>query len=290
MIALTDRLSIGTLCRAFWGKVLVTWSLTLLETLMFALLPLLIGHSIDGLLEGDWNAFTILLIALGGLVVVATARRFYDTRAYGTMRVELGKALVARSGDHPVSVTNARALMGRELVDFLETQAPESLMALIQVIVSVALLFSFHSTLAVSAGLATIAVITIYGLAGGAFFRVNKALNEQAERQVSALESRDMRKVTRHFLRLRRHEVRLSDTESVVYGLIFLVLLTMLTFNLWFAATQGETSPGGIFSIVAYSYEFVESAVVLPVLLQALTRLQEITERINRVVDLDEAS
>ncbi|MEM6915931.1 MAG: ABC transporter six-transmembrane domain-containing protein, partial [Verrucomicrobiota bacterium] len=80
---------------------------------------------------------------------------------------------------------------------------------------------------------------------------------------------------------LRRHEVRLSDTESLVYGLVFLVLLSMLAFNLWFAAARSGFSAGEIFSIVTYSYEFLQSAVALPFALQTLTRLREITQRIN---------
>lgn len=249
---------------------------------MFAMLPLLIGRSIDGLLVDNWDAFSILLIVLGLLLVVATGRRVYDTRAYGTMRVELSKALLKRAGDSTVSVTNARALMGRELVDFLEIQAPESMTALIQVTVSAILLFSFYITLAISAGIAMIAIIIIYALSASRFFKVNRALNEQAEQQISALESRNMRKVTHHFLSMRRHEVCMSDTESIIYGLIFLILLSMLAFNLWFVATQAKATPGEIFSIVTYSFEFVGSAVALPILLQTLTRLQEITERINK--------
>ncbi len=38
-----------------------------------------------------------------------------------------------------------------------------------------------------------------------------------------------------------------------------------------------------IFSIVAYSWEFVEAAIMLPMTMQSLTRLNEITARINNV-------
>ncbi|MEM7445339.1 MAG: ABC transporter six-transmembrane domain-containing protein, partial [Pseudomonadota bacterium] len=258
---LQGRLSIGTLFRAFWGRISVTWALTIVETTMFALLPLLIGYSIDGLLNGDWTSFSQFLGVLAALLVVSTGRRVYDTRAYGTMRVELGKAQAARSGAEQVSVTNARVLMGRELVDFLEEQAPETMTALIQVVASVVILLSFHGTLALSAGTATVAILVIYGLFAGWFFRLNAGLNERAERQITALESRNSRKIGAHLLGLRRQEVRISDLESLVYGLIFAVLLAMLAFNLWFAATESGATPGQIFSIVTYSYEFVQAAV-----------------------------
>ncbi|WP_419904965.1 ABC transporter six-transmembrane domain-containing protein [Kiloniella sp.] len=284
MIKLSDRLSIGTLFRIFWGKITITWGLTLVETAMFALIPLLIGRSIDGLLGGDWADFINLLIVFAVLLNVATARRVYDTRAYGTMRVELSKALAARSADKEISVVNARVLMGRELVDFLEKEAPETMTALIQVIVSLGVLLAFHSTLALSAGGATLMTLIIYSLFAHRFFRLNAGLNTQSEKQINALATHNFTAIAGHFTGLRKQEVRLSDTESFVYGLIFLVLLSMLAFNLWFAATQSGASPGQIFSIVTYSYEFVQSAVALPMALQALTRLKEITARINSVM------
>ena len=64
-----------------------------------------------------------------------------------------------------------------------------------------------------------------------------------------------------------------------------MALLSMLAFNLWFAATQSKASAGEIFSIVTYSFEFVESSIALPMLLQAVTRIKEITERINSPIE-----
>ena len=277
-----DRLSMGTLLRVFRFKVVVTWTLTILETAMLALFPLLIGRSIDGLLNDDYTTFHQLIGAMAALMVVATWRRVYDTRAYGSMRVALGGAQAGRAGEEAVSVVNARLLMGRELVDFLERDAPLSITGAIQVFVAIAVLLSFHGTLAFAAGAAAAAMLGIYGLSARRFFRLNADLNEQSEAQVSALESRDPRRITAHLVGLRRHEVRLSDTESVVYALIFTVLLAMLGFNLWFAATRTGSTPGEIFSIVTYSYEFIQMSVILPMALQNLTRLAEITERINK--------
>ena len=82
-------------------------------------------------------------------------------------------------------------------------------------------------------------------------------------------------------MQLRRHEVRLSDTEAVLYGVIFIVLLGLIVFNLWFATTRLGITVGTIFSIISYSWEFVESALALPVTLQSWSRLSEIMRRLN---------
>lgn len=282
MINLETQLSIPTLLKAFKWRVSFTWLLIIIETTFFAAMPLLIGWSIDGLLNDDWTSFQHLIAVLAALLTVAIGRRAYDTRAYGSMRVELGKAQVARSPNERISVLNARVLMGRELVDFLEESAPQAMTALVQVIAAIVILLSFHGTLALSTGGAAVVMLILYALFAKRFFDVNSALNEQTEAQVSAIESRDIKTIAAHFTGLRRQEVRLSDTESVVYGLIFFVLLSLLAFNLWFGASQIGASAGEIFAIVTYSLEFLQSAVALPYALQRLTRLKEITQRINR--------
>ena len=275
------KLSIGSVLKVFWLQVGVTWALTLFETFILVSLPLLIGYSIDGFLTGDWSPFFWLCGAMAILIITSVVRRLYDTRAYGRMRVELGAAVVEKSGDMPVSTTNARLDMSRELITFLEAEAPVVIMALLQVIVSLAILYSFHGVLAATAGGATLLALAIYGIASGRFFRLNGDLNSQSEKQVSVLEGGVREAIGAHLSALRRHEVRLSDTEAIVYGLIFVVLLSMLSVNLWFAATQLTATPGEIFSIVTYSFEFIESAVMLPAALQSLTRISEITQRIN---------
>ncbi|MEM8576919.1 MAG: ABC transporter six-transmembrane domain-containing protein [Pseudomonadota bacterium] len=281
MVQIGDTISLRTLLRRFPGRIAVTWGLVLVETALFALLPLLIGWSIDGLLSQDTGPFWQLCGTLGVLLMVATGRRVFDTRAYGTMRAAFGRAQSERRGTAPVSRVNAQVLMGRELVDFLETTVPETMTAFVQVVASVIVLAMFSTVLAGAALGAALVMLAIYGAFARLFFRLNGRLNARTERQVAILSAAAPRAVAAHFMGLRRHEVRLSDAESLIYGLIFAALLVMLTFNLWYGATQVGASPGEIFSIVTYSMEFLQAAVMLPIALQHWTRLAEITQRIN---------
>ena len=276
-----EPLTITTLLRKFAGSVTLTWLLTLCETALMSLIPLFIGFAIDGLLADDTTALLHLAAILGSLTVVSVVRRLYDTRAYGRMRVELGKTLVKRAGGTPVSTVNARLDMSRELVDFLEQEAPALLSAVVQLVISIAVLFSFHSMLSYTAFGAAVLMTAVYGLFHGRFFRLNAEHNQQTEQQVSILESKSGSGIHTHLNLLRRIEIRLSDTEAYVYGAIFVVLLTFILFNLWFASKHIETSVGTIFSIISYSWEFVGAALVLPVTLQGWSRLSEIMKRIN---------
>ncbi|MEM8646580.1 MAG: ABC transporter six-transmembrane domain-containing protein [Pseudomonadota bacterium] len=275
------RLTIGTLLGTFKGPIAGTWLLTLCETTLMALVPLFIGFAIDGLMGQDTSGLLNLAALLGAILVVAVGRRTYDTRAYGTIRIELGRALAAKAGPDAVSTTNARLGMGRELVDFLEEQVPALLSSFVKLAVALALLYAFHPILFAAAAAAGFMVLLIYSVFHRRFFRLNADLNRQTEKQVSILDTNSSSKVLAHLVRLRRTEVKISDTEALVYGLIFVILLSLVLFNLWFAATTIEITAGRVFAIISYSWEFVEAAIALPATLQGWARLSEIMQRIN---------
>ncbi len=248
-----------------------------------ALVPLFIGFAIDELLAGQHDAFMELAVILLALVVLSVVRRMYDTRVYGTMRVEFGKAQAARSSELAISALNARLGMGRELVDFLEDLLPQAMAAALQFVISIIILYAFSPMLALAGGVALISMAVIYSLFHGRFYRLNGALNQQSELQVSTLERRRTLPTLAHLLRLRRYEVKLSDTEAILYGAIFVVLLGLILFNLWFTTVELDVTSGTIFSVVSYSWEFAEAALALPITLQSWTRLSEITRRLNGV-------
>ncbi len=104
------------------------------------------------------------------------------------------------------------------------------------------------------------------------------------ELQVGVLELKKPKPLLEHLRSLRRWEVKLSDTEAGLYGAIFLMVIAFILYNLWFGTSLPDVSTGTIYSIVSYSWSYVEAALVLPYSMQSLTRLHEITERINKSV------
>lgn len=274
-------LDVPLLFRQFRWRIIVTWFLVLLENALLALIPLFIGRAIDALLSGQAGALWEVASVMGALIVIAVGRRAYDTRSYGTMRVHFGAELVNRIKDRPVSQVNARLDMSREMVDFLEAHVPELLTAVVQVVVSIAILWSFDARLGFSGLVVIVGLAIIYALFHRRFYKLNADLNSQTERQVSILEERRQRSLVSHLMRLRRYEVQISDSEAFLYGVIFAGMFAFILTNLWFASTIQAVTAGMIFAILSYSWELVESGATLPAVLQQWTRLSEIRERIN---------
>ena len=281
-MSLKQPISLITIIQLNLWKVLLTWLMVLVENVMLILLPLFIGFAIDGVLEQDLQPLLMLALCLFALVIVSVVRRFYDTRVYGAIRVKLANLVERNLRGLELSAKDARLTMSRELVDFLEEDLPSLMTAVVQLIATVVILATFDQTLALSMLGAGVGMLIIYGLFHRTFTRLNGEFNDQVEQQVSLLGAAKLSTIRRHFERLKRCEVKLSDTEAIVYGLIFAFLFSAVLGNLWLVSYMDSPTPGQVFSIVTYSLEFVETAVLLPITLQTLSRLGEISQRLNQ--------
>ncbi|WP_375749415.1 ABC transporter six-transmembrane domain-containing protein [Vibrio sp. HN007] len=280
--------TISSILRNYKAKVVTTWLLVALENVFTVLTPLFIGYAIDDLINGEVEALYGLAALFTLLTIVAVGRRFYDTRAYGEIRVDIGEEVDKQmrdkdSSSENVSVRNARLDMSRELVDFLENDVPPLMTAIIQLFASVIILAAFHIKLGIGAVVAGVVMLAIYAQFHGYFVRLNGMLNTRIEQQVTILSQVPFRGIRRHLERIKRREILISDAEAIVYGLIFLVLFAFVTMNLWLSTLVSSPTAGQIFSVVSYSLEFLEAAVMLPITLQTFSRLTEISERLNNI-------
>jgi len=275
-------LTVRGLVRRSGLQVLGTGLMVVVEVGLIALIPLFLGRAIDKLLDDAHHAALIELgVLFFVLIVVAVLRRVYDTRIYGTMRVKLGVELAERSRGKPLSQTNARVTMSREIVDFLEDHTPRLITNVIGVLLSVLILFSFDLWLGVLSIAAVVTMLVTYLLFHRYFYRLNTNLNGALEGQVDALKTRQTQAIAALLARVRGSEVRLSDANAALYGLVFVGMFALILANLWIASNLPAITVGAIFAILSYSWEVVESSTELPDTLQQWTRLTEIQGRIN---------
>ena len=128
------------------------------------------------------------------------------------------------------------------------------LTGVVQLLVSIAVLFGFDRRLGLAALGALGAIVLTYALFHRRFYRLNGELNAQSELQVSILEQRRLESLVAHLRKLRRSEVRLSDTEAVLYGGIFAAMFAFVLGNVWISATIPMITAGAIFAILSYSW------------------------------------
>lgn len=280
---IANNISIRGLLSRFKGKVLLTLSLVLAESILTLLYPLFIGFAINGLLEQDLGG-VYMLGGLGGLALaVGSGRRFYDTRAYSDIYVKISDEMVSKeqAKGSTVSKISARASMLTEFVEFLENSMPMIFESLIGVLGVLVIILTLNlSVFWASIGLFAF-MIVIYLFSGKLNFRLNEGYNNEIENQVEALVSQDVGIIREHFKAVTHWNIKLSDLETWNYGAIWLGIIGLLVYAPIIVIGSGIINYGLVFSILMYVFQYIESLLTLPYFIQQIIRLQEITVRLQ---------
>ena len=247
------------------------------------LFPLCIGRAVDGLLKQDYRG----LIELGALclafLLTGAGRRFYDTRVYARVFRTIGGELIERETKSGAEISRVAARTGLlgEVVDFLENSLPElieQIIGFVGILIILLLVDSRVFALCLAGACATIAV---YALSEARIIRLNKGQNDELERQVDVLASRRPGRIDIHLRDLMRWRVKLSDLETLNFGLIWIALAGTLLGSIVTATTSGDKGIGAILSIIMYVFQFIEAIMAFPFFYQQWLRLREIGQRLG---------
>ncbi|MEM7208345.1 MAG: ABC transporter six-transmembrane domain-containing protein [Pseudomonadota bacterium] len=276
-------LTLTAVFRRFRWRISFTVSLVVVETLLDLLYPLFIGWAISDLLYESFNGI-YLLVGLGSLsLLIGSARRFYDTRIYAHIYQVIAPEMVAKEKDKSQSVSTiaARSSLLTELVEFFENALPE----VITVVIGVVGVLIIVSTLNVDVFFACLAllllIVIVYSTVGSLNYRLNAGYNTELEKQVEMIKQLNISHVRSHFERLMQWNIKLSDLETGTYFVLWLGIIALFVYTPITAIKHGTVDHGLLVALLMYVFSFIEKAATLPLYVQQVIRLKEITNRIN---------
>ncbi len=278
-----EAISHGSIFKRFWPQISGTFALLTVENVLGVAEPLVLGIAINRLVEQDWTGLAWLAALELTFIIVGIVRRMYDTRVYTRIYAKVGSDLVAReqAKGSPITQVNARADLIKEVVDFFEQILPLSLTAGFTLIGSLVMIAFLDFRVFVVATVATVLTGLVFWIASKRIHTLNKALNNQYERQIEVFERMRASSRNRHFRRLAMWQVRLSDLESLNFGLTYLFLIAAMLFGIYDAVTRLDAPIGTVFALMTYLFQFVQSVVALPITYQQGIRTSEITQRVS---------
>lgn len=278
-----ERIRLGTLVYQHRCWVIGTWILVVAEAVLLLMFPLFIGMAVDDLLSEKFQG----LVALGGFgfatVTVGSARRFYDTRVYSKIYACVSKAIVAQEHNRnsDISTISARTNMATELVDFMENLFPEIIQSLIGLGGALILIYFLQVNSFVACLIATLVIVAIYLGTSRLTFRLNQGANDEFEKRVEVIKRNTPAEISKHFRKVIRWNIRLSDLETWTFSASWIVLIAVLLYSIWATVIDGVTTHGNVLAILMYVFNYIESVIVLPLFYQQAVRVNEIATRLN---------
>lgn len=254
-------------------------ALVLIDAGLLVLFPLFIGYAIDDALVKTYNGAVYLgLLGLATLLIGAF-RRFYDSRFYARLYEKLGAQIGDRE-DLNSTTKSAHLRLLNEVVEFFENSLPQLVNSTIGLIGTLIIIATLNMKILAGCGIVLLIVVLVYGLSVKKTIRYNAGYNDELERQVDMLEGHQPVLLRNHLRKLMKWNIRLSDLETINFSVVWLFMMAFLVLSIVIAINDGITSYGAVFALVLYLFQFIETAIVMPLFYQQWLRLKEITGRL----------
>ena len=262
------------------------------ENVFTVLEPFLLGRVIDGLIARDYANLWIFLAAALTALAIGVLRRVYDTRVYGRIYRETATETVARENEAGRAVTQvvARVNFVKEFADFFEQMLPAALMSAIMLVGAVIMMAVLSPLLCIATLGVTVLVAAIFLLSRRRLTFLNAQFNDEMERQVDVLVTRDATQVGAHFSSLVRWRIALSDLEARNFGGVFLLTFLLTALAAFIMIVVEDKTEGQVFAALTYVLQFSQSVIILPYTYQQYIRTNEISARLNEKDESEEAS
>ncbi len=259
----------------------ITLVLILVEAALAILFPLFIGYAIDDAINGSYKGAIYLGILGLAALFVGVGRRVFDSRFYAQLYQSIGSNAISKMDANVSSKKSARLGMIRELVEFLENSLPELISAAIGLIGVISIIFTLSIHVFYGSIIVTIIVFMVYRITSSRTIKLNKASNDEFEKQVDVISKNDEHVLNNHLKNMMKWNIKLSDLEAMNFSISWIVLMAFLVLSIVISVHDGIVKYGALFSLIMYVFQYMENVINLPLFYQNWLRLQEIKHRLE---------
>ena len=265
-------------------QLILTYILFSLEMLGSLMRPFFLGEAVNDLTHGSYHGLIVLSIVHISYTIIGTIRHMYDTRTYSAIYNSLVIKFLSRQVEKAqISKMSAHSTLAREFVDFFEFDLVYVIEAMYNLFGSLILLYFYdHSVVLVCLGI-LLPVSWISYFYGRKMRRLNKMKNDELEKQVDIISSRDKTNMQQHYNNLRKWQIRISDQEAWNFGFMELMVMIVIAAALFVTHNVIGTTilAGNLIGIYNYILKFVSGLDTIPYTVQRLSSLNDITRRIE---------
>ncbi|QPQ28826.1 ABC transporter six-transmembrane domain-containing protein [Lysinibacillus sp. JNUCC 51] len=282
--------SVAQLLKGIWSQnykgLSFTYTLTVIENICELLYAAVLGLAIDGLLEG--RPASLVPIATLWIIhlFVGLFRHVYDTKVFIGIYSHIAVDMVERqrAGGVEGNKIVGRTSLSREIVDFFQIEVPAIATASIRFIGAITMLFIYDPFVGIFGLSAMIPIVIINRWFAQRAYRLNSALNDRLEVEPDIIAHQPLAIVRRHFVRLRFWRVSISNAEATTWGGVEIVVIVLTLATLLRLTNIQGISVGTIYAIISYIWMFKDAVGDLPVIVDNLSRVHDIGERVAEEV------
>jgi hypothetical protein len=256
--------------------------LFLAENLLFLVQPWLLGMAVQGLTQARFRPAALFLAQIVAMALVGGTRRSYDGWFFAKIYAEMAGrwAVEQRTKGRELAAVSARAVLARQLVDFLQRDLPLVVHVLFQFVGAAVLIFLNEPCLLLGCG-----VLTCVTLARCPWFvrqtaHWNQQLHDQLEKEVDVLDAGEEGAVATHYANLARFQVRLAALQASQFAWSQGLTAFLIGFMFWYQR-GGTLHVSQVIALLGYLQMFGAGLTNLFPWLQQCLRLRDVVRRLR---------
>jgi len=273
------------------ARLSITYILFSLEMLGALLRPYFLGEAVNDLqhgtdtIYGSYRGLTYLLAAHFAWMIVGTCRQMFDTRTYTAIYTDIVLRFLRDQREKAdVSVLSARSVLAREFTDFMEFDIVYIVEAAYNILGSLFMLYFYQPLVLLICAAVLIPVLYISRRYGRSMSRITRERNDELERQVGVIASRDESTILEHYSRLRACQIRLSDKQAWNFGAMEIIVMVVLGAALLLSDQQAGgqgLGAGEVVGIYSYLLKFLSGLDTIPYAVEKYATLRDVTRRLS---------
>jgi len=251
------------LSELFWNnkwRISISYALLLIEFAVFAFLPFLMGQAVDGIIEGNKERLKFWIGVSAFALVAGFVRRRFDNRAFLRIWSEVASDtinwMIARNVDRTKIVS--RSYMVKGFADFLEFTIPAAVSGVVDISVSLVMLWIFLPRMSFWLLLLTLGAVLVCYAFSIYINRLEIICQHGREKIADAIMADDTLGVVRGYEDQRYNFVKYMDLDACNWGVIDIIATAAVVIVV--LSSSGGSTAGIIMANLAYCQKLFEKS------------------------------
>ena len=265
----------------------------LLENFSWILEPTFFGRLLDALIDRFYKDelkmnYVLPLSLWIGIYLLNTLggalSRFYSGKIYSKLYVDIAGEVISSSTikGYPPSRTLARAELAKEYVTFLKDRLPEIIWQIFATFGGIIALYFYDWRIAAICFAVIFPIAYIYNRYRKNVIELHKDLHDNREHLYNLFEDQNAEAIRDYYQRQITPQTRISRWNSLNYTVTKLLMMVVFVVVLFISVDVDKFSTGKIYAIVSYLWTFILSTEYLPRLMESVTSLIELNDRLRQ--------
>jgi ABC-type multidrug transport system fused ATPase/permease subunit len=267
----------------------------LVENVSWIIEPTFFGNLLDALIDDfykhqheNYVIPLIIWIAIYLLNVLGGAgSRWFSGSVFSRIYANIATEVVLHSKKkrHSISTTVARAELAKEYIVFLKERIPEILWQVIATVGGIIALALYDWRIAAICMVVVLPMIWINRIYQRRVAGYQKDLHDTREEMFNVISSKDQPRIREYFHSMVGPQISIAKWNSFDYGVVRVLLMVVFVVVLFFCVDVDKFSTGNIYSIVSYLWTFIASTEYLPGLMESMTSVKDLNNRMKEEVE-----